>query len=104
MIKIFSNFWMVNFSVTSGNNKSFGPITISDFYAALKVVLSGKQAVTEIEKWIKETGFLSTFPPELICGHTEEAFARILNEYNKGVEDFLSKNTTFYLWLQSSTQ
>ena len=100
MIKIFGNNWLTNFPVTSGNNKSFGPITMTDFYESLKVVLLDKPAISPLEKWIKDNGFLSTFPLELIHRHTEEAFARILNEYNKGTGDFLSKNNEFYLWLQ----
>lgn len=100
MIKILGNNWLTNFSVTSGNNKSFGPITISDLYAALKTVKAGKAAKSELEMWIHDNGFLENFPLELVLNQTEAAFPRILNAYNNGVEDFLGKNATFYLWLQ----
>ena len=104
MIKILEGQWLTNFPVTSGENKSFGPITISDFHGALKTVKSGKKALSDLEIWISETGYLNTYPIELVVNHTEEAFAHILNEYNNGITEFLAKNHAFYLWLQPVKQ
>ena len=104
MIKILEGQWLSNFPVTSGENKSFGPITISDFHSALKTVKSGKKALSDLEIWISETGYFSTYPLELVVNHTDEAFARILNAYNNGTTEFLDKNHTFYLWIQPVNQ
>jgi len=96
-VKILSDSWLSSFPVTSGKNQSFGAITISDFYAALTNTKKGK-ANSELEKWIENSGFLKFYPYELVVGHNEEAFARILNSYNNGVEDFLKNHPNFYLW------
>ncbi len=98
-VKILSDSWLSKIPITSGENKSFGPITISEFFHALKNVKVGK-AKTELEKWIESSGFFKSYPPELVLGHDEEAFARILNAYNEGVQDFLGKCPKFYLWFK----
>lgn len=96
-VKILSDSWLSSIPVDSGNNRCFGKISISEFHEALKNVKLGK-ANSDIEKWIESSGFFRFYPPELVVPHNQEAFARILNAYNSGVDKFLSDCPEFYLW------
>jgi len=87
--------------VYSGLNQSYGRVTISEFFTALKWVKNGSSGShNELEKWISQSGFFRHYPIELISPHDLEAFKRILSAYNKDCELFLEQNEKFYLWIQ----
>jgi hypothetical protein len=98
VVKIVTNSWLSKVPVTSGKNKSFGPVTIADFHAALVNVKQGKPT-TDLEKWIASKGFFKTFPPELVVRFTVGSFVYVLHEYSKNIHEFLDQNAAFYLWL-----
>ena len=97
LVKILSDSWLSLYPVTSGNNKSFGPVDICALHEALSNVKNGR-AKSEMEKWIEASGFLKYYPIEFVLIHSTEVFVRIMNEYNPRAKDFLDKNTNFYLW------
>ena len=99
-VKILPNEWLSAISISSGNNKSFGPITMPEFQLALKNVIRGR-IVTATDKWIKENNFFATFPPEMIFSDEQSGIPLInyLCAYNPGAREFIDKYPSFYLWI-----
>ena len=80
----------------TNNNKSFGLITLPEFFIALKNVLIGN-IKTDAEQWIHENKFCRGIPIESLVHLDENGFIRLLCDYNKNAIDFLDKNQLFYL-------
>lgn len=93
-VKILSDSWFS--TVTSNENKSFGPVSINQFHSALKNVILNI-VESELEIWIKTTGFFARFPPELVYRHNKEVFISFLSNYSPNINDFLTENQSFYL-------
>jgi len=98
-VQIISGCWISTIPVSSGLNQSYGPVSILEFYVALKWVKKGT-VESELEKWIFQSGFFRHYPLELVLGHDMEAFKRILSAYAKDCELFFEQNEKFYLWIQ----
>jgi len=86
-VQIISGCWISTIPVSSGLNQSYGPVSILEFYVALKWVKKGA-VESELEKWIFQSGFFRHYPLELVLGHDMEAFKRNPIRIRKGLRAF----------------
>lgn len=98
-VRILSTSWLCSEPITSGDNQSFGPVTIEGFFLAVKQLKNGI-VETEAAKWMDASGFFKSYPFELgEIIKTPEGFAAVLADYNSRAADFLAECPNFYLWL-----